>query len=237
MLFVVILRLINALDFGHAGIPETPAIRFAVETVLFTALGYGAIRSLPFGAKPGWRGTIALGLWIALVVLSDCLSRLEFGAIGAMAVYGATIAGLSLAFATGRLMPKGVFSRLLNWLGIAVPDGQLESALRGMLAGTRPRRGGWHRLATRLMEYRYLSLAVSFNLPGNSVLGGGGGIAMLCGASRQFALHWFVLTDVLATALPWRFPAGTRHPARRPPTRLGRVRRAACAAGRCRKSR
>lgn len=50
------------------------------------------------------------------------------------------------------------------------------------------------------MEYRYLSLAVSFNLPGNSALGGGGGIALLCGASRQFEWHWFVLTVVLATA-------------------------------------
>jgi len=248
VLFAIVLRLINAHDFGRAGLPETLLMRFAVETLLFTALAYGTIRSLPFSAKPGLRGSIALGLWIALIVLSDCLSRLEFGAIeaalaalrdtmglgglllvvlayvlalalpfipgveiglliimlfgslGAMVVYVATIAGLSLAFAAGRLIPERICARLLNRLGIAVPDGQFESAVRGMLAGRRPGRNMWQRFVARLMEYRYLSLAVSFNLPGNSVLGGGGGIALLCGASRQFEWYWFVLTVVLATA-------------------------------------
>lgn len=248
VLFAVILRLINAHDFGRAGLPETLAIRFAVETVLFSALAYGVIRSLPFNAKPGLRGTIALGLWIALIVLSDCLSRLEFGAAeaalaalrdtmglgglllvvlayvlalalpfipgveiglliimlfgsaGAMIVYAATITGLSLAFAAGRLIPERICARWLNRLGIAVPDGQFESAVRGMLAGRCPGRNRWQRFVARLMAYRYLSLAVSFNLPGNSVLGGGGGIALLCGASRQFEWRWFALTVVLATA-------------------------------------
>lgn len=248
VLFAVLLRRINAHDFGRAGLPETLLMRFAVETLLFTALAYGTIRSLPFGAKPGLRGTIALGLWIALIVLSDCLSRLEFGAIeavlaalrdtmglgglllvvlayvlalalpfipgveiglliimlfgsvGAMIVYAATITGLSLAFAAGRLIPERLCARLLNRLGIAVLDGQFESAVRGILAGRRSGRDMWQRFVARVMEYRYLSLAVSFNLPGNSVLGGGGGIALLCGASRQFEWHWFVLTVVLATA-------------------------------------
>lgn len=188
VLFIVILRLINAHDFGRAGLPETLAIRFAVETGLFSALAYGAIWSLPFKAKPGLRGTIALGLWIALIVLSDCLSRLEFGAAeaalaalrdtmglgglllvvlayvlalalpfipgveiglliimlfgsaGAMIVYAATVTGLSLAFAAGRLIPERICARWLNRLGIAVPDGQFESAVRGMV--TTGARGG-----------------------------------------------------------------------------------------------
>lgn len=248
VLFVIIVRLINAHDFGRAGLLETLATRFAVETVLFTAVAFGAIRSLPFGAKPGWRGTTALGMWIALIVLSDCLSRLElgavetalaalrdamglggllflllgyalalalpfvpgveiglliimlFGSLGAIAVYIATIVGLSLAFTTGRLIPERVSTRVLNYLGIAVPNGQFESALRTALVGKNPGGSGWHRLVVQLMNYRYLTLAASFNLPGNSVLGGGGGIALLCGASRQFEWHGFVLTVILATA-------------------------------------
>jgi len=244
----VVLRLINALDFGQVGLPATVAIRFAVESVVFTVLAYGAIRSLPFGLKPGLRGTTALGLWIALVVLSDCLSRLEYGALetmlaemraamglaglvlamlaymlalalpfvpgleiglmvimlfgasGAMGVYVATIAGLGFAFAAGRLIPARIFTRLLARVGVAMPDEPLDAAMRRMVAGASGGRGGWSRLAARLVKYRYLTLAVAFNLPGNSVLGGGGGIALLCGASRQFEWYWFMLTVVVATA-------------------------------------
>lgn len=246
--FAVILRFINAIDFGPVGLPATVAIRFAVETVIFTALAHIAIRSLPLGLKPGLRATIALGLWIALVVLSDCLSRLEFGALdallamlreamgpvgvvlatlayvlalalpfvpgveiglmimmlfgpaGAMAAYGATIAGLGLAFAAGRLIPARTFARLLDRLGVAVPDEPLDAAIRRVVA--REHSGGSCRTSVlaRLLAYRYLTLGVALNLPGNSVLGGGGGIAVLCGASRQFAWRWFVLTVAVATA-------------------------------------
>jgi hypothetical protein len=244
----VVLRLINALDFGQVGLPATVAIRFAVESVVFTVLAYVAIRSLPFGLKPGLRGTAALGLWIALVVLSDCLARLEYGALetmladmraamglaglvlamlaymlalalpfvpgleigflvimlfgasGAMGVYVATIAGLGFAFAAGRLIPARIFTRLLARAGVAMPDEPLDAAMRRMVASASGGTSGWSRLAARLMKYRYLTLAVAFNLPGNSVLGGGGGIALLCGVSRQFEWYWFMLTVVVATA-------------------------------------
>lgn len=248
VIFAFTLRLINALDFGPIGLPATVAMRFAVETAVFTALVYGALRSLPLGLKPGLRATTALGLWVALVVLGDCLSRLEygvldtmlvtlreamgaagvvlamlaymlalalpfipgveiglviimlFGASGAMAVYAATIAGLGLAFAAGRLIPARMFVRLLERVGVAVPDEPLDAAMRRLVAGGNAGGGLWRRVGARLLAYRYLSLAVAFNLPGNSVLGGGGGIALLCGASRQFAWHWFVLTVAVATA-------------------------------------
>jgi len=248
VLAAVALRQINALDFGPVGLPATVAIRFAVESVVFTVLTYAAIRSLPLGRKPGLRGTAALGLWIALIVLSDCLSRLEYGALetmlaelraamglgglvlgvvaymlalalpfvpgveigllvmmlfgtpGAVAVYLATIAGLGLAFAVGRLIPARIVARLLARLGVAMPDEPLEVAVRRTVAGGPAGTGLWSQLAARLVRYRYLTLAVAFNLPGNSVLGGGGGIALLCGASRQFEWYWFVLTVVVATA-------------------------------------
>ncbi|NMG44581.1 hypothetical protein GPA22_12680 [Aromatoleum toluvorans] len=245
--FAFTLRLINAFDFGAGGLAATVAMRFAVETAAFTALAYAALRSLPLGLKPGLRATTALGLWIALVVLGDCLSRLEYGALdtmlallrdamgpgdivlavlaymlalalpfvpgveiglmiimlfgaaGAIAVYAATIAGLGLAFAAGRLIPARSLMHLLERVGVAIPDEPLDAAMRGLVAGGRTG-GAWRRVVARLLAYRYLTLAVAFNLPGNSVLGGGGGIALLCGASRQFAWHWFVLTVAVATA-------------------------------------
>jgi hypothetical protein len=41
---------------------------------------------------------------------------------------------------------------------------------------------------------------VCLNLPGNSVLGGGGGIAALCGLTRQFNWWRYVSTLIVATA-------------------------------------
>lgn len=248
IVFALVLRLINAIDFGPVGLPATVAIRFAVETVLFTALAYLAIRSLPLGLKPGLRATTALGLWIALIVLSDCLSRLEFGALddllatvreamgpvgiilamlayilalalpfvpgveiglmiimlfgaaGAVAAYAATIAGLGLAFWTGHLIPERIFVRLLARLGIVMPDVPLDAAMRRVVSAETAVQSFWMRLLARLLAYRYLTLGIALNLPGNTVLGGGGGIALLCGASRQFAWHAFLITTALATA-------------------------------------
>lgn len=247
-LLIIVVRLLEAHDFGRAGELETVMARFAIETVLITALAYGLIRTLPFGNRPGPRGIIVLALWIALVVLGDCLSRLKFdeveqvlsslrdalgigglliamaiyalalalpfvpgieiglliimlfGAIGATAAYLATIGGLCLAFAAGRRIPERVCVRCLARLGVSMPAGRLESALADLLAANRPDGGMLQRMVTCLVAHRYLSLAVSLNLPGNSALGGGGGIALLCGASRQFEWSRFVLTVVLATS-------------------------------------
>jgi hypothetical protein len=245
---VIVLRLLDAIDFGTPGLPVTVTIHFVVKTALLTALAWGAARSLPLRRKPGLRGTVALALWIGLVVLSDCLSRLDagvleamlaqlrsamgvggfvigiivyalalalpfvpgvevglmvmmlFGDAGATAVYVATIAGLALAFAAGRLIPAHVFARLLAQLGVTMPDATLDMAMRRIMAGGAEGRGGWSRFAAVLVKYRYLAVAAAVNLPGNSALGGGGGIALLCGASRTFRWHWFVLTMMVATA-------------------------------------
>ena len=52
-----------------------------------------------------------------------------------------------------------------------------------------------------LLLYRYLALALAINMPGNIVLGGGGGIAMMAGLSRMFDPLPFLLT-VLIAVLP-----------------------------------
>lgn len=51
-----------------------------------------------------------------------------------------------------------------------------------------------------MLNYRYLSLAVCLNLPGNAALGGGGGLALLCGVSRQFDWRSFALTVAIAAS-------------------------------------
>ena len=57
-----------------------------------------------------------------------------------------------------------------------------------------------HWLGSFVLKHRYLALAVLFNLPGNYFLGGGGGIALVCGASRCIPRKTFLLTVVLATS-------------------------------------
>jgi hypothetical protein len=56
------------------------------------------------------------------------------------------------------------------------------------------------RVAPHLLRHRYLLLALLFNLPGNAVLGGGGGIAALAGLSGVFATAPTALTIALAVA-------------------------------------
>jgi hypothetical protein len=51
-----------------------------------------------------------------------------------------------------------------------------------------------------LSKYRYLTIALLFNLPGNYLIGGGGGISLACGISRRFSWKWFLLTVVLAVS-------------------------------------
>ncbi|MCP1169307.1 hypothetical protein NHG85_12380, partial [Limimaricola sp. ASW11-118] len=51
-----------------------------------------------------------------------------------------------------------------------------------------------------VLRRRYLLLALLINLPGNSLIGGGGGILLAAGLSRLFRPAPVLLTLVLATA-------------------------------------
>jgi hypothetical protein len=51
-----------------------------------------------------------------------------------------------------------------------------------------------------LIRHRYIALAVLVNLPGNILIGGGGGISLIAGASRLFSLPGFLTTIALAVS-------------------------------------
>jgi hypothetical protein len=64
----------------------------------------------------------------------------------------------------------------------------------------------------RLLRHRQFALALLMNMPGNALLGGAAGIAMLAGATRLFGFARHVVLMALATAplpalLLWRGPA------------------------------
>lgn len=147
---------------------------------------YAVVLAVPF--VPG----VEIGL--ALLIVQ--------GAAAAPFVYGATVGGLTLAFILGQTvsLPWLVrqvqdlrLHRIAGWLAriAAVPRGDRLSAMQAKL----PR---W--LAPCIVKYRYVTLAVAINTPGNIAVGGGGGILLVAGLSRLFATPATVLVIALATA-------------------------------------
>jgi hypothetical protein len=124
------------------------------------------------------------------------------GAAIAPFVYLATVAGLALAYLIGRFLPYDMLHRAFADLGLMSACRLLErlkpldpQARVQLLQDNLP-----NRLATPLLRYRYLAVALAFNMPGNVVLGGGGGIALVAGISRLFHTRIMLFTISLAVA-------------------------------------
>lgn len=154
--------------------------------VMAAALFYVMLMALPF--MPG----IEIG--IALMIL--------LGNKGALLVYLCTLAALSISFAVGRTMPPRYMMRLLDWLHLERASAllaRLEPLDRNqrldLLYANAPRR-----LVPLLLRHRYLAIAILLNLPGNALIGGGGGIGIVCGMSRLFPFPLFLLLTALAVA-------------------------------------
>jgi hypothetical protein len=146
---------------------------------------YILLLSLPF--VPG----VELGLLLMCI----------FGKEGIVFVYLFTVAGLTFAFLMGRWLPKNWIASRLQKLELSRFSEERSDGIEDMVNHTAfGQKLRQHRLGSYIFKYRYLMLSVLFNLPGNFVLGGGGGISLVCGASRRVPLKWFLLTVVLATS-------------------------------------
>jgi hypothetical protein len=148
------------------------------------ALIYVLVLALPF--VPG----VEFGL--LLMVL--------FGREGVIAAYVATVVGLSLAYFVAQTVPSRITLRWMNKLGLSDAANNPEYAMDAIVIGKGATQGIAARLGIFLLSHRHLALAVCLNLPGNSVLGGGGGIAALCGLTRKFNWWRYVFTLIVATA-------------------------------------
>jgi len=173
------------------------------------------------GAAGGWRlGVLALMLLAyALLMAIPFVPGIEIGLMllaleGARAapfVYAATVVGLTTAYLAGEWLPYARLHRLLA-------DFRLRRACRLLerlaplgreqrLALLQERLPRW--CAPCLTRFRYLLIALAVNMPGNAVLGGGGGILLLAGLSRLFHPVAVAATLALAVApvplLVWGF--------------------------------
>ena len=143
------------------------------------ACAYALFLAMPFVA----------GLEIGLLIMA------VFGVKGVLVAYCGTIIGLNLAFSVGRLLPVSLLNRgrekLTQQQGSEDFDGLLERLTAGQ---------SWlSRFGGSLLRNRYLILGLCFNFPGNSIVGGGGGLSMLAGINRRL-IYWpyFFLVSIIA---------------------------------------
>ncbi len=143
------------------------------RTIMVGAVVYVALLAFPF--VPG--AEIGLALLTA------------FGAAIAPLIYVCTAAAMMLAYSVGRFVPLETLERLLRAFKLRKAAGMVaraaavtpEARVELLLQGNSKRALG---LALR---YRYVALALALNTPGNSVIGGGGGIMMMAGISGMFS--------------------------------------------------
>ncbi|WP_223421968.1 hypothetical protein [Tateyamaria pelophila] len=156
------------------------------KAIMVGAAAYIVLLALPFvpGAEIG----------IALLA--------GFGAAIAPLIYVCTVAAMMLAFTIGRFLPISTLEQVLQVLRMrraaalvarAAPlskDERVAMLLEGQSK----------RVLRLALRYRYVALAVAVNTPGNSIIGGGGGIMIVAGLSGIFTPFATFLTVVLAVS-------------------------------------
>jgi hypothetical protein len=162
-----------------------------------------------------WLSVAVYVLWMAMPFVPGIELGLAImvmlGPKGVVLVYLCTLLSLSLSFALGRLIPLKSFSRFLGWLHLQKAKNlvlQLEplnsEEKLDFLLRTAP-----SRIIPYLLKHRYLMIAVALNLPGNVIIGGGGGIGVIAGMSNLCPFPKYLLFVSLAiTPLPILFLAG-----------------------------
>jgi hypothetical protein len=122
------------------------------------------------------------------------------GPKGILVAYTCTLIALSISFSIGRLVPANLLIGFLRWLHLTRAAALLQE-FDGIAAEQRLEFLS-QRFPTRtipaLLNRRYLVLAVLFNLPGNVLIGGGGGIAMVAGMSRLYSFPTYLLLLTVA---------------------------------------
>lgn len=156
------------------------------RAIMLGALAYIGLLALPF----------VPGAEIGIAMLA------AFGPAIAPLVYMATIASMMLAYTLGRFLPIGALERLLFLLRMrraaalvarAAPLSR-EERLALLLDGQSGR------VLNLALRHRYIALALAVNTPGNSIIGGGGGIMMMAGLSGIFSPLVTLLTIAIAVS-------------------------------------
>ncbi len=157
--------------------------------IMLGALAYMGLLAVPF----------VPGAEIGLAMLA------AFGPAIAPLVYVCTVASMTLAFTVGRFLPIERLGQVLAMLRMRRAAAAVARAAHlsdeerlDVLLDVQSART--LRLATR---YRYVALALAVNTPGNSVIGGGGGIMLMAGLSGLFSpLATFATVALAVSPVP-----------------------------------
>lgn len=172
VLALAVHALFTALDTLGTALSEAQAARMRAAILAALLVGSALLIAVPF--VPG----IEIG--IALLVMR--------GAEMAPFVYAATLGGLLVAYTAGLLVPLPALRRLFEDLRLAracrliddvaplPPEDRLDLLRRRLPA----------RFGPRALRWRYPLLALVLNIPGNTILGGGGGLCLVAGLSGVF---------------------------------------------------
>jgi len=117
-------------------------------------------------------------------------------------VYLGMVLALVLAFAVGRLIPARLTAACFGFLGLErarhlvlrIAPLDVEARVETLIARA-PRH-----VVPFLLRHRYIALALALNLPGNTLIGGGGGIALVAGMSGIYPPGAYLATVALAVA-------------------------------------
>jgi hypothetical protein len=162
-----------------------------------------------------WFSILVYVLWMAIPFVPGVelglVLMVMLGPKGVVLVYLCTLLSLSLSFTIGRLLPLHVFARFLGWLhlhkaqDLVLKLEPLNSEERlDFLIRTAP-----SKVTPFLLKHRYLMIAIALNLPGNALIGGGGGIGLITGMSGLYPFPRYLLLISLAiTPLPILILAG-----------------------------
>jgi hypothetical protein len=154
--------------------------------IMLSSAVYVVLMAIPFmpGAEIGISMILLLGPRICLLV------------------YVCTVVALIPPYLMGRLIPARYCARFFQFVGLTRAQELMErieplsrSERQAYLLANAPTRFG-----PFLVRHRYLALAVLLNVPGNIVIGGGGGIALVAGLSGLYSVPRYCLTIALAVA-------------------------------------
>lgn len=170
------------------------------DIIIETALSVSILIYILWMAMPFMPG-IELGISLMAIL----------GAKGVILVYLCTLLSLSLSFVIGRLIPIKAFSSFLGWLHLRKAQ-DLTRQLEHLNSGEKIEfllKNVPSRILPHVLKHRYLLIAVSLNLPGNALIGGGGGISMIAGTSRLYSFpKYIMLISIAITPIPILFLAG-----------------------------
>lgn len=191
-LAILVALLIGANHVGHWAVGEfsphlTPSTEPTLHRMIMTAMVfYVLLMMLPFVPS----AEIGLGLMVM------------FGSKIAPLVYGGTVLALVFAYVFGRLVPQHAVADIFETLRLTRTSHLLRN-LQPLDSGARLEyllRNTSVRVVPYLLRHRFLALALALNLPGNALIGGGGGICLVAGYSRLFAFPMYVVTVAIAVS-------------------------------------